>query len=660
MDFESARVRASELKELLEKYSRQYYELDNSDIPDARYDQLNNELKAIETEYPQLVTDDSPTQRVGGRASSKFDKVTHQVKMESLQDAFSKEEIEAFVTRVREAVPDAAFVVEPKIDGLSVSLEYENGRLVMGSTRGDGVVGEDITENLLTIRTVPRTVPDAPRQLEVRGEAYMPKASFQEIVEQQQAAGEAPFKNPRNAAAGSLRQKDAEITRSRNLDIFVFNLQRSSAALEKHSESLDMLKSLGFHTVPSYRICRDYPEVMAEIDRIGQARQGLEYDIDGAVVKLDSLADRLTLGSTNKFPRWAIAFKYPPEVKSTKLLDIEVNVGRTGVLTPTAVFEPVLLAGTTVSRAVLHNQDFIDQLDIRIGDTVDVHKAGDIIPEVIRAYNHEEGSVTWKLPGVCPACGNPTERLLGEAALRCVNPECPEQLRRNLIHFASRGCMDIEGLGPATVDQLLAAGFVKSAADLYTLTALDILQLEKFKEQSTENLLTSIENSKKQNLDRLLFSLGIRNVGQKAATLLCERYGDIDALMEAKEEDISQIYGIGQVIADSLTAFFATEGARDLIRRLRELGLNMKYISARASSKLSGMTIVVTGTLPSLSRDEANALIENNGGRASGSVSKKTNYVLAGENAGSKLTKARELGVPVITEQQLREMIAAD
>lgn len=657
MDFESAKGRAAQLNKLIGQYAHQYYDLDAPEVSDAVYDQMVRELDTIEREYPQLASEDSLTQRVGGQVSSKFEKVIHAVKMESLQNAFSKEEIDDFITRMQQAVHNAEFVVEPKIDGLSVSLEYRDGVFARGSTRGDGTVGEDITENLRTIRSIPQRLENAPDLLEVRGEVYLSKKNFLRIVEQQQAQEQTPFKNPRNAAAGSLRQKDSEITKSRDLDIFVFNVQQCSAPLVSHKASLDMLHQLGFPVSPSYKLCTTAQQVTDEIDRIGGKRRQLDYDIDGAVVKLDELAARPLVGSTNKFPRWAIAYKYPPEVKSSKLLDIEVQVGRTGVLTPTAVFVPVLLAGTTVSRAVLHNQDFINELDVRVGDTVDVHKAGDIIPEVLRAYDHQPGSVTFQLPAHCPACGEETVRLMDESAVRCVNPECPEQLRRNLIHFASRGAMDIEGLGPATIDQLLEKKLVHSAADLFTLTREDILSLEKFKEQSTDNLLAALDACKEQNLDRLVFSLGIRHVGQRAATLLCERFGNMDSLMTAMVDDIADIFGVGPVIAQSATAFFAKEGAQDLIARLKAAGLNMTYRSNKASDALAGKTLVVTGTLETLSRDEANTLIEANGGHAAGSVSQKTDYVVAGDNAGSKLTKAQQLGIPVLTEQAFLAML---
>lgn len=658
MDIETARARAEALRAELERASFLYYEKDAPEIPDDVYDRKLRELEELERGFPELARPDSPTVKVGGAAASKFSKVHHEVKMESLQNAFSREEIEAFIERVSEEVDRPVFAVEPKIDGLSVSLEYRDGVLAIGSTRGDGVTGEDITENLMQIASIPKKIENAPELLEVRGEVFMPKKSFAAIVEQQQAAGQTPFKNPRNAAAGSLRQKDAAVTKERELDIFVFNVQRSTRAFSSHIESLDALKEMGFNVSPRYARCESADEVMAEIERIGELRRGLSYDIDGAVVKLDSLSGRPLLGSTNKFPRWAIAFKYPPEVKKTRLLSIEVQVGRTGVLTPTAVFEPVMLAGTTVSRAVLHNQDFIDNLDLRIGDIVEVRKAGDIIPEIVSASEHEEGSVTFKLPEVCPACGERVSRLLDESALRCVNPECPEQRRRNLIHFASRDAMDIDGLGPSVIDKLIAAGILRSPADLYGLTAEDLLGLDKIKERSALNLTRAINASKDNNLDRVLFSLGIHNVGRKSAALICERFGTIDEIMSAAAEELSEIDGVGPVIADSIVKYFETDGAKDLVSRLKVHGVNMAYRSGRRSDRLSGKTVVVTGTLPTLSRDEANALVEAHGGKAAGSVSKKTSFVVAGDNAGSKLSKARELGIEVIDEESFLRRIS--
>ncbi|MEG0913343.1 MAG: NAD-dependent DNA ligase LigA [Oscillospiraceae bacterium] len=657
MEFEQAKNRINELRNQLEYHSKLYYEQDNPSISDYDYDMLLKELNELEAAFPQLKSEDSPTEHVGGSAAAKFSKVTHTIKMESLQNAFSHEDIADFVRRVAEEIQNAEFVVEPKIDGLSVSLEYKNGKLVRGSTRGDGITGEDITQNLRTIRSIPDMLKSAPDFLEVRGEVYMPKASFAAIVAQQQADGDTPFKNPRNAAAGSLRQKDSNVTASRNLDIFIFNVQQSTKSFLTHSEALDYLKSLGFHTSPSYKICHTSDEMMDEIMRIGKERTALSYDIDGAVIKLNSLSDRYVLGSTNKFPRWATAYKYPPEIKASKLTSIEVAVGRTGVLTPTAVFDPVMLAGSTVSRAVLHNQDFINELDIRLGDTIDVRKAGDVIPEIVRAYEHQPESHTFKLPETCPACGERAERLLDESALRCINPECPEQRRRNIIHFASRSAMDIDGLGEATVDQLISTGLVTNAADIFELSREQLMSLDKFKDKSADNLIAAISACKANNLDRLLFAIGIRNVGQKAATLICEKFNDMDSIMSAQTETISQIDGIGPIIAQSVVKFFGTQGALDLVNRLKELGLNMNYKSSRQSNIFEGKTFVVTGTLETLSRDEANALVESNGGKASGSVSKKTSYVLAGENAGSKLAKAQELDVAVLSEQEFLDML---
>ncbi len=657
MDFQFAQTRAQELREQLEKNSKLYYEQDAPLIEDREYDLMMRELREIEREFPSLHKSDSPTEKVGGAAAAKFSKVEHNVKMESLLDAFSEQEIIDFVAKMKESYPDAEFSVEPKIDGLSISLLYERGELTVGSTRGNGTVGENVTENLKTIKSIPHRIQNSPELLEVRGEVYMPKSSFAKIVEYQLAEGLQPFKNPRNAAAGSLRQKDSSITRERGLELFVFNLQRCSRSFEGHVQTLDYLKSLGLPMLPSYKLCKNIIEILDEIRRIGADRTGLPYDIDGAVVKLNDLSERESAGSTSKYPKWAMAFKYPPQVKSAELLDIEVAVGRTGVLTPTAVFTPVLLAGTTVSRAVLHNQDFIDTLDIRIGDTIDVHKAGDIIPEVIKAYDHQPDSQAFHLPECCPSCGEKTVRLEDEAALRCINPECPEQLRRNIIHFASKGAMDIENMGESTVDKLIEKGYVNNIADIFELTFEQLLTLDKFKEKSAGNLIDSIEKSKTNNLDRLLFALGIRNVGQRAATLICRRFGHIDAIMSAKSEELSCIDGIGEVIAQSAVTFFSNEGARDLVERLRRSGVNMSYVSSEESRKLEGMTIVVTGTLETLSREQANELIANNGGKAASSVSKKTSYVLAGENAGSKLTKANELGITVLSETQFLNML---
>ena len=658
MELEQARKRAAELRAVIEKNNRLYYDQDAPELEDYEYDQLTRELKTIEAQFPQLVTPDSPTQHVGGTPSGKFSKVAHAVKMESLQDAFSLDELREFDQRVREAGVTPEYVVEIKIDGLSVSLEYRNGRLTRGSTRGDGLVGEDVTENLATIKSIPKEIPNAPDFLEVRGEVYMPHAAFFALKEQQELEDKTPFKNPRNAAAGSLRQKDAKITAARGLSIFVFNLQQvEGKTFTTHSETLDYIKSLGFPVSPRYNVYTNIEDAIAEIQRIGEARGTLDFDMDGAVIKVNDLTARQALGSTNKFPRWAIAFKYPPEVKESTVRDIEVTVGRTGVLTPTACFDPVFLAGTTVARATLHNEDFIRQFGLCIGDTIQVRKAGDIIPEVIGVVHHPEGAAPYQMPEVCPSCGAPVVHLEDEAALRCVNPECPAQSLRNIIHFASRDAMDIDGLGTAVATQLVEKDLVHSAADLYDLTLEQLLTLEKFKEKSATNLLHAIENSKQNNLDKLLFGFGIRNIGDKAAALLAAHFGTLEAIREADIETISEIDGFGGVMGQSVVEFFAKDGTTDLVHRLADVGVNMTWKGEPKGDKLAGKTLVVTGTLERLSRNEAEALIVKNGGKASGSVSKKTAYVVAGAAAGSKLTKAQTLGVPVLTEAEFLAML---
>ena len=659
MELEQAKQRAEELRRVIERNNRLYYMENAPELEDFEYDALTRELKAIEAEYPQLVTPSSPTQHVNEAASSKFSKVAHTVKMESLQDAFSFEELREFDARVREAGVEPQYVVEEKIDGLSVSLEYQDGRFVRGSTRGDGLVGEDVTENLATIRAIPKTLPPgAPEFLEVRGEVYMPHDAFFALKEEQELQDKVPFKNPRNAAAGSLRQKDAKITAARGLSIFVFNLQQvRGRSFARHSETLDFIKQMGFPVSPRYRVFTSIEDALKEIEAIGQMRGTLAYDIDGAVIKVDDLAAREALGSTNKFPRWAIAFKYPPEVKETVVREVEVSVGRTGVLTPTAVFDPVFLAGTSVSRASLHNEDIIRSLDLRIGDTIRVRKAGDIIPEVIGVSRHGDGTEPYRMPDTCPSCGAPVVHLQDEAALRCVNPECPAQSLRNLIHFASRNAMAIDGLGEAVAVQLTERGFVHTVADLYSLTKEQLLQLDKFKDKSAQNLLDAIEASKQNNLDKLVFGLGIRNIGDKAAAQLAEHFGAMQALAAANGEEIAAIDGIGAVMAQSVTEFFARGGTADLLARLQAAGVNMEWHGEKKGTALAGMTLVVTGTLPHLSRQEAEALIVQNGGKASGSVSKKTAYVVAGEAAGSKLTKAQTLGIPILDEAGLYRLI---
>ena len=658
MQFESAKRRAEELRAQLNYHSHKYYVEDDPEIEDSEYDMLQRELKAIEDKYPDLVTPDSPTVRVGGSAENLFSKVEHRVRMESLQDAFSFAEIEEFDRRVRETERDVHYVVEPKIDGLSVSLEYTNGVLTRGSTRGDGDVGEDVTANLRTVRSIPLKIKTPLPFLEVRGEVYMPKSVFASLVTRQELDGEKPFKNPRNAAAGSLRQKDSKVTAGRGLDIFVFNVQQiEGAQLNSHKQSLDFLREQGFHTIPFYTRFDNITDVISELKRIGEIRSGLEYDIDGAVIKVDDFAQRERLGSTSKFPKWAVAFKYPPEEKTTKLVDIEIGVGRTGVLTPTAVFEPVLLAGSTVSRATLHNQDFITEKDIRIGDEVAVRKAGDIIPEVVRVVSHAENSVPYILPSICPSCSAPVIREEGEAAVRCVNPECPAQLLRNVIHFCSRDAMDIEGLGDALVEKFISENLISNVADIYDITAGEIMMLEGHQEKSAKNLVDAIERSKQNDLSRLLFALGIRHIGQKAAKLLSEHFGDIDSIIAASEEEIAEIDGFGGIMAKSAAEFFSMTQTADLIERLKAAGVNMKSLKEKSDDqRFAGLTFVLTGTLPTLSRKEATEIIENLGGKASSSVSKKTSYVVAGEEAGSKLQKATDLGIPVITQDDLLKM----
>ncbi len=657
MEFNEAKKRAEELRTVIERANHNYYDLDAPTLEDDEYDALMRELRGIETEYPALLTADSPTQRVGGTAQSTFEKVTHAVQMGSLQDVFSEEEVEEFITRVMGDGADE-FVVEPKIDGLSVSLEYENGILVRGSTRGDGFIGEDITPNIKTIRSIPLKLNEPVPLLEVRGEVYMPKASFADLCAEQEKNGEPLPKNPRNAAAGSLRQKDSRVTAGRKLDIFCFNIQRiEGKTLSEHFESLEYLKSQGFNVIPDIRICRSAEKVIERIREIGQMRSSLPFDIDGAVIKVNNFALREEIGATAKVPKWAVAFKYPPEEKETKLNSIEINVGRTGALTPVAIFDPVQLAGTTVSRAVLHNQDYITEKDIRVGDIIIVRKAGDIIPEVVRSVSHADDSEQFFIPDVCPVCGAKAVRDEDEAVIRCQNIDCPAQLLKSIEHFASREAMNIEGLGEAVVQQLVGAGLVHTVADLYELDLQELTSLERFGRKSAENLLSAIENSKKNELDRLICALGIRGIGKRSATLLCERFGSMEAIMAADEEQIAGIDGFGDVLAESVYIAMREPHRTALIGRLRDLGLNMTYSGAKVSDKFAGLTFVLTGTLPTLKRDEAKEMIEKRGGKCSGSVSKKTSYVLAGEEAGSKLTKANELGITVITEEQFLKML---
>ena len=646
-----------ELRKTLRYHSDRYYNDDAPEIEDYEYDMMMRELKELEEKYPEYDAPDSPTKKVGGVADNSFESVAHSVRMESLQDAFSKDELREFSNRVEDTVSDVNYVVEPKIDGLSVSLEYRDGVFLRGSTRGNGDVGEDVSGNLRVIHNIPLKLNKSIPYIEVRGEVYMPKKSFERVVDRQIINGEKPFKNPRNAAAGSLRQKDSSVTASRGLDIFVFNIQQiEGVELSSHKESLDFIKELGFNTIPTYKKVDNIEDAIAEIDRIGEARGSLEYDIDGAVIKVDDFSQRDILGSTAKYPKWAIAFKYPPEEKQTKLLDIEIAVGRTGVLTPTAILESVHLAGTTVSRATLHNQDFINEKGIAIGDVVTVRKAGDIIPEVLCVNEHNSNSV-FKFPDVCPSCGEKVYRDEDEAAIRCINPECPAQLLRNLIHFCSRDAMDIEGLGPAIIETFVNEGMIAKTYDIYNLDFNKILSLEGFKETSANNIINSVNNSKNNDLSKLIFALGIRHIGAKAGKLLADYFKDIDLVMNASVDDILQIDGFGKIMAESVVEFFSSDSTKELIEKLKEAGVNMKSTNVVEDTRFSGMTFVLTGTLPTLKRAEASKIIESFGGKTSSSVSKKTTYVLAGEEAGSKLDKANKLGVQIISEEEFKEMI---
>ena len=658
MDKEQIKSEYEQLCKQAEQHNFNYYVLDDPTIEDDEYDRLMRRIKEIEAENPEIVSESSPTQHVGGYAINTFEKVTHEVQMGSLQDVFSKGELYEFDERVKKAVGKAVYCVEPKIDGLSVSLEYKDGIFTRGSTRGDGFVGEDITKNLKTIKSIPMELSEKIPFIEVRGEVYMPKADFEKLVRKQLENDEQPAKNPRNAAAGSLRQKDSRVTASRGLDIFVFNLQRiEGKELTCHSESLDYMKSLGFNVIDGYKTFDNIEDAVSRIMEIGENRRSYSYDIDGAVIKVDNFELRNELGSTAKVPKWAVAFKYPPEEKETKLLDIEINVGRTGALTPVAVFEPVWLAGTTVSRAVLHNQDYIDSKDIRIGDIIAVRKAGDIIPEVVRSVSHAENSEPFIIPHICPVCHGKAERAEDEAVIRCVNIDCPAQLLKNIEHFASRPAMNIDGLGEAVVKQLVENRLISTVADLYGLQQQDLEMLPGFAKVSASKLIANIENSKANSPDRLLFALGIKGIGQKNAQLLMKHFGSIEKLSETSPAESSAVENFGDILANNIFTALHEPHMTELIERLKSYGVNTVYQSDIKSDKLAGLTFVITGTLPDMTRDEAKTLIEQNGGKCSGSVSKKTSYVLAGEEAGSKLTKAQQLGVAVISQQQLIEMI---
>ena len=654
---EKIRQEMQQLQKEVEHHMHLYYDLDAPVLEDFEYDRLIHHLMDLEEQYPEYASPNSPTKRVGGSAMNTFREVPHKVQMGSLQDVFSLDELRAFDERVRETVPEPTYVVEQKIDGLSVSLEYRNGELAVGSTRGNGLVGEDVTENIRTIRSIPLKLPQPLPLLEVRGEVYMPVNSFWRLVREQELREETPAKNPRNAAAGSLRQKDPKIAAARGLDIFCFNIQQLEGTVcESHEASLELMRSLGFPVSPDYKVVHTIEEAIRQIEKIGELRGKLGYQIDGAVIKVDSFADRERLGSTAKYPKWAVAYKYPPEEKETVLRSIALQVGRTGAVTPTAEFDPIELAGTTVSRATLHNQDFITQLGVNIGDTIVVRKAGDIIPEVIGVRNHPKDKPAYVMPTHCPSCGTLLVRDPEVAAIRCPNISCPAQILRSLIHFCSRSAMDIEGLGEAACELLLQQGLAKTPADLYRLTKDDLMRLEGFQTKKAENILAALEKSKQNELGALLFGLGIRNIGEKAAKLLAARFGTLQAVEKATREELLSIDGFGEIMAESVLQYFADDNNRKLCDDLLSLGLR-PWVPRQASAALAGMTFVVTGTLPGYSRDEIENLIEKNGGKAAGSVSKKTSYVVAGEAAGSKLAKAQSLGVPVLTEQQLLELI---
>ena len=649
------------LRRELEQANYEYYVLDNPSMSDYDFDHKLRRLEELEAKYPEWVTPDSPTQRVGGKVADGFSEVRHRVPLESLQDVFSFEELNDFDQRVRAILTGSVeYDVEPKVDGLSVALEYENGLFVRGATRGDGQVGEDVTENLKTIPSIPLRLPEALPSLIVRGEVFMPKTSFEQLNAARELKGEALFANPRNAAAGSLRQLDPKIAASRKLDIRVFNIQWAEGkTFTTHTETLEYLREQHFKVIPHYT-CATIQQVAERIVALGDGREEFPFDIDGAVVKVNSLADRSILGSTAKFPRWAAAYKYPPEQKESVVEDIVVQVGRTGVLTPKAVVKAVRLAGTTVTNATLHNQDFITEKDIRIGDTVLVQKAGEIIPEIVSVLKEKrpEGTVPYHLPDHCPVCGAPVVRDEDGAHIRCTGAECPAQRLRHIVHFASRDAMDIEGLGPAVVEALVGAGLVKGPGDLYRLRAGDVEPLERMGKKSAENLMAAIEKSKSAGLGRLLFAFGIRQVGQKAGKVLAARFGTLDALMSATEEELTAVPDIGGITAKSLLDWFQNEQSRHLIQTLREAGVSFDSTEAPVGDKLAGKTFVLTGTLANLDRKEASALIEAQGGKVSGSVSKKTSYVVAGEAAGSKLKKANELGIPVLTEEELMKLLS--
>ena len=651
-----------ELEEKLLYHSKKYYDDDAPEISDYEYDMMLEELKRLEAEHPELASPSSPTRRVAGHVAEKFEKVTHEVMLGSLTDVFDKDGLYDFDRRVRESFPVLSYVTECKIDGLSCALEYNNGVFVRGATRGDGYVGEDVTQNLLTIRSIPLTIPEKNGRVIVRGEVYMPKKVFAKLNEQREEDGKAPFANPRNAAAGSLRQLDSKLCAERRLDIFIFNLQYSDATLpDSHADTLDLLQSWGFHVSPEFRRCADMDECVKRIDEIGEMRSRLPFDIDGSVVKIDSRAMRASLGEVGSLPRWAVAYKYPPETVRTRLKGITVMVGRTGVLTPRAELEPVKLAGSSVAYATLHNEDFIREKGVKVGDFVFLRKAGDIIPEIVGVDTDAlDGSeVPFEMPKVCPSCGGPVTREEGESAVRCTNADCPAQLVRNMAHFVSRPAMNIETLGESVVSKLIDAGLVHNVADLYHLKKDELAALEGLGEKSAENILASLEKSKSKSLASLLTALGIRHIGEKAARGLALHFGSVEALMNADAEALCSVPDIGPESAASVINYFSEPSNREIMKRLEDAGVNTVMKSDVIDDSLAGKTLVVTGTMRTMKRDEAEELIRRHGGKAAGSVSKKTDYLIAGEAAGSKLTKAQSLGVTVLTEEEFLGMLGS-
>ena len=654
-----AKKRIQELSDLLTEANYRYYVLDDPTMPDFEYDKLLRELEELEKANPDLIRPDSPAQRVGGMAVSEFQKVVHPVPLNSLQDVFSLEELDDFLEKIMQQYPGTKFSVEPKIDGLSVALEYVNGRFVRGATRGDGLVGEDVTENLKTIRSIPMQLVGAPARLIVRGEVFMPKKSFAALNERQEAEGKPLFANPRNAAAGSLRQLDPKIAASRGLDIYIFNIQLAEGVeFQTHRHSLEYLKSLRFKVIP-HELLETIAGINDHVLSINEHREDLSCDIDGAVIKVNDLSLRERLGATAKFPRWAAAYKYPPEIKETVVEDIVVQVGRTGVLTPKAVVRPVRLAGTTVTNATLHNQDFITQRDIRIGDTVRIRKAGEIIPEILDVVltKRPDDVVAYHLPTECPVCGAKVEKDEEGAFLRCTGAECPAQLSRNISHFVSRDAMDIDGLGSAIVESLIEKGLIKSPADIYYLTLDEMSSLWQKGDLAAKKLLAAIESSKQQDVSRLIYALGIRQVGAKTGKVLASHFGSLDALMAATVEELTDVPDVGLVTAENIAAWFAQPQSKHMVERLRVAGVNFESLRTVTDNRFAGMTFVLTGALSKFTREEATEKIELFGGKAAGSVSKKTSYVVVGENAGSKERKARELGIPILSEDDFLQMI---